>query len=352
MDPNSYSNEDIQQLVSEMLDNSLDYATQNAVRKRLVCDEVSSPNFKKNVFLVDTLLQPFEHGVNFLFGRTTILHELSALGAEHPRHDDLLQKCRGMFLRTVTGQLGQELIQEFMQNLRFRLHQSIEIGLQGDVEQSYLQQVFTLVIVCCTDTWRRFVAEFDKPPFCLFQLVGSSVAAFVGEWSRLSQAYKHCSSCVDDTFTSSLLSIFPQELLQGPQLQTEALQQKVEALLLDIAGWCPLTSDLCEIRNGNVQWLVSRRGKMQLKGHEAALEESILQSLINTYHWTEHVVQGDTLPSKLTSSSIKKMTGSKSSNQFTKSLGKDTLQHSGSSFHITHTQTPQNRFHLQNKRTA
>lgn len=335
VDTNSFSSEDIQHLVSEMMDNSVDFATQNAVRRKLVCDDVSSPNFHRNTFLVDTLLQPFEHSVNFFFSRTTILHELSALGAEHPKHDELLQKSKGMFLRTVHGDLGRELIREFMNNLRFRLHLAIEVGLQGDVDNSYLQQVFNLVVLCCTDTWRRFVAEFEGPPFSLFQLIGASNDAFVDEWSRLWDAFSSCSSCVDDTFTSTLLALFPKELCQGSPSQKEGFQQKVERLLLDIAGWCPLTSDSCEIRNGNTQWLVSRRGKTQLKGQQASVEESILQSLINTYHWIDHAVQHDTLPSKQTTSSIKKMSGSKSSNQFTKSLGKDTLLHSDLRFLCT-----------------
>lgn len=321
---NVYTQEDLQQVVSEMLDNQVDYATQNSIRKKLICQELSSKDFRKNAFLIDTLLQPFEHGVNFCFKRTSTLHELCALGTDHPKHHELMQQSKGKFLHAVTGGLGKELISSFMTNLNFRLHDSIEIGLGGEVDDSFLQQVFNLVIVCCTDTWRRFVDEFDQTPFSLFQLIGLSDDKFIKVWCSLCCKFQACTSCVDDTFTATLLSAFPEEVWQGSAEQKVALKAKIESLLLDIAAWCPMTSDAVEVRNGNIQWLLSRRGNVQLKGVHRAVEESILQCLINRHQWVAHVLECGDLPSKLSASSIRKMSGSKSSNQFTKSLGKDT----------------------------
>ncbi|CAK9115221.1 PARP-type domain-containing protein (Fragment) [Durusdinium trenchii] len=307
------------------MDADTNYAAKNSVRKRLICEELSSPDFHKNVYVIDSLLQPFELGINYCFARTAILHELTALGSDHPRHNDLLQQSRGKFLHVVRGDLGRDVIQGFMQNLKYKLHDAIEIGLGGDVEASYLQNVFSLIIVCSTDSWRRLIYVFDQPPFSLFRTVGVSTEDFVEAWSGLHDKFQSCTSCVDPTFTAVLLKAFPRLFSDSSQGEQEAVQKQVQDLLLDISGWCPLTSDLCEIRNGNIQWLTSRRGNTHLKGTETSIEESLLQQLINTHEWAQHVLEPDTMPTRLTASSIRKMVGTKSSNQFTKSVGKDAV---------------------------
>ena len=324
-EPGELSQQDLQIAISDFMDADTNYAAKNSVRKRLICEELSSPDFHKNVYVIDSLLQPFELGINYCFARTAILHELTALGSDHPRHNDLLQQSRGKFLHVVRGDLGRDVIQGFMQNLKYKLHDAIEIGLGGDVEASYLQNVFSLIIVCSTDSWRRLIYVFDQPPFSLFRTVGVSTEDFVEAWSGLHDKFQSCTSCVDPTFTAVLLKAFPRLFSDSSQGEQEAVQKQVQDLLLDISGWCPLTSDLCEIRNGNIQWLTSRRGNTHLKGTETSIEESLLQQLINTHEWAQHVLEPDTMPTRLTASSIRKMVGTKSSNQFTKSVGKDAV---------------------------
>ena len=319
----SFTQQDLQIVMGELMDANMDYATSNSIRQKMVCQEIASAGFMSNTFLIDTLLQPFEHGVNFCFARTTLLHQLSALGSSHPKHDELLQKSRARFLDIIRGELGQRLIMSFMDNVKFRLHKMMELGLQGNASMDFLRTAFDLVVVCCTDTWRRMVYDFEQPPWSLFKLIGLSTEEFAQAWTEIIDVFERCPCCVDETFTAVLLAAFPGKLTEETVTRQANVQAAVEGLLLDIAAWCPMTSDLCEIKNGNVQWLVSRRGNTHLKGVENATEATFIQSLLNNYHWVEHVMEGSSMPSKRTSSSILKRVGTAGTNQFTRSHGKD-----------------------------
>ena len=301
-------------LLADVLDSQAGFAQQNSVRKKLIANEMQKPCFANHAILIDCLLQPFEHGVNFAFSRTTILHELCALGVNHPKHDALLQESRSKFLRCVTGKLGRELICTYIDTLNSKLAEAIDFGLDGS--SSFLQKAFDLVVVCCTDTWRRLVFEFEGLPWSLFSIVGMGTEEFVAFWSELVSAHARCAKCADDYFTSTLLSVFPHDLRELPG-QQEFVQKEIQSLLLDIATWCPLTSDMCEIKNGQVQWLTSRRGKARVLAARASVELSLLQSAIQTQSWVEHKLHGDSMPSNKSAASILQMSGTKSTNQYT-----------------------------------
>ena len=113
-----------------------------------------------------------------------------------------------------------------------------------------------------------------------------------------------CKMCRWLFLQSTLLSVFPHDLRELPG-QQEFVQKEIQSLLLDIATWCPLTSDMCEIKNGQVQWLTSRRGKARVLAARASVELSLLQSAIQTQSWVEHKLHGDSMPSNKSAASIR-----------------------------------------------
>ena len=315
IEPGKQSNgNELETLLADVLDSQGGFAEQNSVRKKLIANEMQKPSFQHHAILVDCLLQPFEHGVNFAFSRTTLLHELCAMGANHPRHDALLQESRSKFLRCVTGKLGRQLIYRYINTLSSKLYEATEFGL--DDGPDFLQKAFGLVVVCCTDTWRRLVFEFQKPPWSLFSLVGMATEEFVATWSGIVSSHAQCANCADEYFTSVLISVFPHDLRSLPG-QQELVQREIQSLLLDIATWCPLTSDICEIKNGHVQWLTSRRGRARVLAARASVELSLLQSAVQTQSCVERELHGDTMPSNKSTASILQMSGTKSTNQYT-----------------------------------
>ena len=315
IEPGKQSNgNELETLLADVLDSQGGFAEQNSVRKKLIANEMQKPSFQHHAILVDCLLQPFEHGVNFAFSRTTLLHELCAMGANHPRHDALLQESRSKFLRCVTGKLGRQLIYRYIDTLSSKLYEATEFGL--DDCPDFLQKAFGLVVVCCTDTWRRLVFEFQKRPWSLFSLVGMATEEFVATWSEIVSSHAQCANCADEYFTSVLISVFPYDLRSVPG-QQELVQREIQSLLLDIATWCPLTSDICEIKNGHVQWLTSRRGRARVLAARASVELSLLQSAVQTQSWVERELHGDTMPSNRSTASILQMSGTKSTNQYT-----------------------------------
>lgn len=179
-----------------------------------------------------------------------------------------------------------------------------------------MQRAFDLVVVCCTDTWRRLVFEFKKPPWSLFSLVGKTTEEFVATWSEVVASHTQCPNCADEYFTSVLISVFPHDLRSVPG-QQEFVQREIQSVLLDIASWCPLTSDICEIKNGHIQWLTSRRGRARVLAARASIELSLLQSAVQTQCWVERELHGETMPSNKSAASVSQMSGTKSTNQHT-----------------------------------
>ena len=317
-DNSSFKDEDLQRVVGDILDADVDYAAKNSLRKKMMITEVCSARFPQHAVLMDIFLQPMEIAMNSLLGRTKILHELYALGSQHPKHDSLLQTSRSKFLLVLSGQFGQSIMAQYESILQGKLFEAMGMGLQLEQDSSRLRLVYELVIVSITDTWRRFVHEVSAPPYSCFDLVGTTIDEFLDKWDSLQFKRLQCIQCLDDTFTGVLLSEFPEDLRQKPVAVQESTKKQLETLLLDIAGWAPLTSDLVEIKNGAVQWSVSRRGNTQLKSQKTGVEVSLLQSCIKKFQLLKHVVDIEALPARSKSSGILKMVGTSSSNQFSK----------------------------------
>ena len=315
--------EEMQTLIGGILDADLSYSLQNSVRKNMIFKAVSHQDFDHHAIIMACLLEPIDIAINELFSRTKILHQIGNIGWVDPQYDELVQKSRAKFFRVVRGDLGRDLMVRYQSILVKELAESIDMGMDIESRPDLLQLAFTLVLVGISDCWRRLVHEFSRPPFSVFSLANSSTAAFIEQWRILHEVRANCSSCVDDTFTEVLLSqLSMSELLSASPAQQESAISIIKQVLLDLAGTIPLSSDLVEIKNGVVQWAVSRRGKQQIKNPTTARETSILQACIKQFDFVKPMADADTMPSRKTSSSILKMSGIQSTNQYSKDFGK------------------------------
>ena len=312
----SLNEEDFQVLLGGLMEADMQYSLQNSVRKNMMIKAFGQEDFPTHTVIMDCLLQPIETGINTLFSRTKILHQLSNLGTAHPSFADLCQKSRSKFLRIVDGSLGQELMVGYLSILEKGLAESIEFGLDIKDSPKLLKLAYDLVIVGVTDTWRRLVLDFKSAPFSLFGLVGLTPQQFLLQWEALHKKFASCNACVDNAFTGLLLSQFPMSKFDGPAAAADSFCQEVQQLLLDVATFAPLSSDLVEIKHGGVQWAVSRRGRQQVRAPKAAREITLLQACLKQFLWAQSHVADETMPSKATASGILKMSGVRSSNQY------------------------------------
>ena len=320
-----FSEADLQVLLSGLMEADMSYSLQNSVRKNTMIKAVCAPRFSLHAVIIDCLLQPIEVGINKLFARSKLLHEAANLGSARSQYKDLLHKSRTRFMQVVRGELGHSLMAGYMKVLHRDLAESISFGFDFRQSPAELRLAFELVVVGITDCWRRLVLEFCAPPWSLFVLSDLPTAEFVESWLCLHQKFATCSYCFDDAFSTVLLTNFPaDEFLHKPLAHQEAVAKEIKQVLVDIATWAPLSSDLVEIKNGVVQWVVSRRGKQQVKSPVAARETTFLQSCVKQFHWLKHIVQEKTMPPKSTSSGILKMSGAQCTNQYSKDSGKAT----------------------------
>ena len=175
-------------------------------------------------------------------------------------------------------------------------------------EPDLLNKVFHLVIVCVSDIHRRFKSDFAVAPFTLFDLLDVDTDEFVERWSSLEDRYAHCPTCLDSDLTGPLLKHFAGIRSKSAEAQ-ETMRKQVQSLLKDIAEFAPITSDLVELKNGQTQWSVSRRGSTNVKNPRVAAETTLLQSTLKQHEWVLAEVASQTMPSRATASSIQKMVG-------------------------------------------
>lgn len=313
------SEKDLQTLVGGMLEADINYGLQNAVRRKMMIQAITRPNFCHEAIILDCLLQVIEHGINILFSRTKLLHQICNLGTSNSKYMVLIQKSKAKFLHVVSGQLGKDLMGRYEAILLTDLAESIEMGMDIGSCDTFLQLSYELVIVGITDCWRRLVHDFKSPPFCFFGLLGLPTAAFVQEWSNLQAKLSECSGCIDAAFGKVLLSEFPaaeMELL--PRAEQDLMVSQIEQILRGLAAFAPLSSDLVEIKHGNVQWAVHRRAKQKILNPRSSRETSFLQSCIKQYDYVKDTVGALTLPAKQVVSSLLKRVGVKGRNQHSK----------------------------------
>ena len=302
------SREEFENLLAEALDTDRSYAVQNGVR-RLVAQEISKPIFCQAALLVDCLIQPLEHGINFLLGHTKMLADLKYVGRGHKDSKDLQDKCCAGFLHLVTGELANKLLKSYMALLDTGLRELVDMGFCPSGDQ--LNVVFSSIAVLCTDLHRRLKLDFCMTPFRLFPMISMDAQQFMQAWNGLEMQRRSCEACLDEEFTLPLLRQFA-GLASRPVAEQESARKEIQALLTDIATWSPLTSDMVELKNGQVQFAVSKRGAQSVKGPIAAAEVSLIQAAVLQHEWIKGVAAEETLPKKSVSSGVRKMSRVKS----------------------------------------
>lgn len=305
---------DFQHLLADALDADRNYAAQNGVRCRMVTEELCKPGFIENSILVDAIIQPMEYGVNYLMGHTKILHDLNYLGRGHPNASSLQKAAQSRFLNVVSGKLGDELIQRYVELLQSGLQEAVQMGMAPSAER--LNLLFNIALLCISDVHRRFKDFFRSPPYTLFQLLDLSASDFADAFSSLEERFQRCPSCFDFEFSAALIGQH-QGFSAGDGCRKDFVRLEVQDLLRDISRFTPVTSDVVEIKNGNVQWVCSKRGSQDVKGGPAAVETSLIQAAVKQHRWVQDSVAEQTLPAKRVASGILKMSGTRSINQYT-----------------------------------
>ncbi|CAE7402212.1 unnamed protein product [Symbiodinium sp. CCMP2592] len=297
-----------QHLLASALDSDRDFAAQNGARRRMVIHEISKPSFQQASIVIDCLIQPLEHGINTLLSHTRILHDLTFLGKGHPEYQELCSKSRGLFLRCMSGHFGDQMLREYTVIMERGLFELIDMGFEATDDS--LNKIFDAIVLLCTDLHRRCNYELSRAPFKLFKLCDLDLAAFLDAWAALEAEAVACQNCVDHELTTVLLKKF-----SGLQVKTVeeqmASQSEIVSLLSDISTFSPTTSDAVELKNGQLQWVVSKRASQNVRNGRTAVEMSLLHSAVAQNQWVQSAAGVETMPSKATASSIKKMSGVK-----------------------------------------
>ena len=305
---------DFNHLLADALDADDNYAAKNGARLKMVVQEITSPGFGQSSMIIDALISPMERGVNFLLGHTKTHHDLCYVGRGHDKHEALRKQSKDKFLEVVSGKLGRKIMQYYLAFLENGLEEAVDMGLQNDPKT--LSKIFSLALICISDVFRRFVLEFTLPPWSLFQFVDFCMPEFLTSWADLEGKFQKCRFCVDSQMTATLLRKFPDLGLQTLQSQEQA-KCEIQGILGDISEFAAITSDVVELKNGQTQWSVSKRGRQHVLNPRSAAENTLLQSAVKQHAWVTDIVSSKTLPTKRVSSGIYKMAGVSSTNQHT-----------------------------------
>ena len=302
--------------LDELLDSDLSFSMQNSVRKRLVIQEITKPGFKQSALLIDAIVSSLEYGTNAFLQRTTWLTRISTLGSNHPEHQELSAKSKDSFLRIVSGRMGMDLIHRTIALLEDGLIEFVRMGFDATPDQLIL--FFTLVIACASDVWRRMVLEFSTAyPFKVFEWLSAecTLERFVESWDQMLAVKARCQGCSDATFASVIAEEHPQPLAGALRDVQVNLHQEIKQLLSHIASYTPTNSDTVEVKHGNMQWAVSKRGAMYVKKQRAAKETSLLQSVIRTHGLAYDDTYKSTMPRPVTRAGVRKRVGKYGVNQ-------------------------------------
>ena len=203
------------------------------------------------------------------------------------------------------------------------LQEAAYMGLDANPDR--LMLFFKLIIAAVTDLWRRMDFDLSGYPFCVFEWLkhGQNLEDFVEAWDTMIVTKRRCSTCVDTTFTSVLASAHPTTLKQERREVQMAVQKEILDLLSHIATFTPVNSDCVEVKNGQLQWAVSKRGAQFVKAGASAVETSLIQSLIRQHCVAHGDAYGATMPSRRTTSAIRRQVGVPSRNQHTQHTGEE-----------------------------
>lgn len=310
--PSKLNENDLQMLISDLLDGDQSFATKNGARFNMAQREIAKNEFHQSSIIVDFIVQCMEPGINSFLKRTKILYDLQYLSHAHPKEAELRKTSKDMFLKVITGTLADELLSNYLALLGGGLQEALEMGLEGSEQQ--LTLIWQLVVSVMSDLYRRLKQEFESPPYTVLALSDADPTTFALEWNRLQQKFTACKYCVDIEFTSSLLEAYPGPLSANTRSGKQTITE-IQRFLGSVCVWSPLTSDAVEILHGQLQWALSRRGSQHVKHGKAAVELSLLAQAVKQHTWMAEAVGKDTLPAKATSSRIRRFASTTSSNQ-------------------------------------
>ena len=280
-----------------ILDVDESFQSANLKRIQLVKAEVASPAFAESTAIVNLVIQPMDGFLNRCFKRSERIAKLTHLSTLDPAHLEIATDSKRLFLEVVSGKAGWGLVDSYVKFFNEGLHTAIETGSLLP-SRPVFQTVTTMVIICITDTWRRFVDDYAVFPFLLFELVGTDLPQFCKLWDQFQDIYAACRMCVDCHFSHALLSAYPANLGSKSLAEQKVVFDQVSTLLADIATFAPISSDAVEVKNGRVQWVVSKRGNQAVKAPHSARESSFLHSAIQSHELVKHFVDEKSLPSK------------------------------------------------------
>ena len=131
--------------------------------------------------------------------------------------------------------------------------------------------------------------------------------------------FQRCPFCCDFGFSSGIIAQHS-GLQSAERSHQDAVRQEIQGILQDIATYTPITSDVVEIKHGQVQWSVSKRGASAVKAGPAAMETTLIQSCLKQHIWAQESVANQTLPGRATSSKILQQSGASSTNKYSSAV--------------------------------
>ncbi|OLQ14908.1 hypothetical protein AK812_SmicGene907 [Symbiodinium microadriaticum] len=284
----------LNQLVEDLMETETSFAEQNARRLRMVVATFQQENFETVVNIVDMLMNPLDAIINKLLQRSSLLRQLRLQKSEEGQSMiELASRCQSMFLNWASGQVGFDMITQFLKNL-----QSFQLAeyCHACRDTSMSMTCFQLTIFAMADTWRRSCLTKDSFPWCLFSLATCEEGEFEERWGQFRQTMKTCPECVDASFSQPLLRATDFEHVA--EADKSHLIYSLQHLLQDVATVCPLSTDLVENLHGqNQNALFLWRGSP--KGPVAAAEMSILASAAAEHARLKEIVMAETMPSKM-----------------------------------------------------
>lgn len=176
---------------------------------------------------------------------------------------------------------------------------------------SVADKFFTLGLQAMAEDWRRFQYVTAAYPFALFAFIEFDDETFLMECANLQEKTKQCPSCVDTEFTQPLLDY----IQKGPGESVAHRIAQVKALLITVATYAPISSDIVECLHGYCQQLIRTGGRGVRPTDEGAQERVVWALLTKAYEKLRSLAWDNFADAKALRRMVK--FGRTSSNQYT-----------------------------------
>ena len=306
---------DLQAILDDLLENDLSYSLQNSIRKRKVMEEICKESFVQSSIMTDSLISSLEYASNLMFKRTSILTKMCALGGQHEKYPPLAKESLKYFMQITSGSLGESLMESCVQQLLSGLGKISVMGFRPN--RARMDLFFRLVLACTSDLWRRMIFEYKGFPYKWFSLLepGATLTDFTKLWDDVTTAMHPNCCCTDKEFTEGFVRFLKagsDNPSQDPSVFNEARE-----VLQHIGECSPLTADSVEVKHGQMQWSVSKRGAQFVKKGVAGVETSFLQGVIRNHEVIRQDVSQLTMPAARVSAAVQRQCGNTTTNQHT-----------------------------------